>query len=362
MTDIHGIAALRFTPIEHELTMPFSIASGGMDTALAVVTSVELTDGTVGIGESAPFPAVSGETVDSVLDVLKSLDQRFAALSPAERVAFVESDQLVDALRHAPAARCGLEQALLDAKLRSAGQSVRDWMPPVVETIRTDITLPVCPVEQALTFTADVVSKGFGTLKVKIGGRPVREEMDLLVTLHETFPTLDFVLDANCAYDYDTAAGVLRTLEAAGIHIGLLEQPLAREALSEMARLQDSTDVLICLDESIRTLDDIRAMDQFPGLKSFNVKTTKLGLRPALQAIEFAVERGMVCMIGGMVESKLCMTVSAALAMHYADTFRYVDLDTPLFMKPGPIAGGMEYDGPTISMPAGIAGHGCRLV
>ena len=39
--------------------------------------------------------------------------------------------------------------------------------------------------------------------------------------------------------------------------------------------------------------------------------------------------------------------------MHRPDTVRLVDLDTPLFMRPGPISGGIVYDGPTITMPAG---------
>ncbi len=57
------VAAIDTVLIEHELTMPFAIAGGGMDSARAVITRVELMDGTVGLGESAPFPAVSGETV-----------------------------------------------------------------------------------------------------------------------------------------------------------------------------------------------------------------------------------------------------------------------------------------------------------
>ena len=51
--------------------MPFAIAGGGMDTARAVIVRVELDDGTIGLGESAPFPAVSGETVESTLAALR---------------------------------------------------------------------------------------------------------------------------------------------------------------------------------------------------------------------------------------------------------------------------------------------------
>ena len=68
MADVAGI---ELVPVEHELTMPFAIAGGGMDTARAVIVRVELADGTIGLGEAAPFPAVSGETVASTIAALE---------------------------------------------------------------------------------------------------------------------------------------------------------------------------------------------------------------------------------------------------------------------------------------------------
>ena len=118
---------------------------------------------------------------------------------------------------------------------------------------------------------------------------------------------------------------------------------------------------MICLDESVRDLDDVEAILRRPALRAINVKTMKLGLQPALDVLDRAADAGLTCMIGGMVESRLSMTISAALAMHRPDVVRYVDLDTPLFMRPGPIVGGIVYDGPTISMPPDLVGHGCTL-
>ncbi|MES2178782.1 MAG: enolase C-terminal domain-like protein [Gemmatimonadota bacterium] len=361
-TEELGLSAVAFEIIEHDLIMPFAIAGGGMATALAVITTATLSDGTVGIGESAPFPAVSGETVDSTIEILREFERTTATLTPAERLNYVESTRVLGAFPHAPAAQCGLELAVLDARLRSQGMSVLDWMPPQCRTITSDITLPVGPVDQALGFVADVVSKGFTTLKVKIGGRALREDVDLLVSIHGAFPSLEIVLDANCAYDLATARELLASLASAGIAIPLLEQPLSRESLRDLATLQESTDVLICLDESLKSVEDLDAICQFPSLRSVNFKTMKMGLGPTVVAIERAADRGMVCMIGGMVETRLSMTVSAALAMRYPETIRYVDLDTPFFMRPGPIAGGMVYEGPTISIPDGLLGHGCALV
>ena len=162
MPDVmHDVARLELVPIEHELTVPFAIAGGGMDTARAVIVRVELVDGTIGLGECAPFPAVSGETVESTLAALRAVEQHGASA----------------ALAAAPAARCGLEQALLDARLRAAGQSVLDWMPPAVATIETDLTLPVGPLDTALAFVDDAVRQGFRTLKVKVGGHALADDV-----------------------------------------------------------------------------------------------------------------------------------------------------------------------------------------
>lgn len=339
---MHDVAAVDTVLIEHELTMPFAIAGGGMDSARAVITRVELVDGTVGLGESAPFPAVSGETVTTTRAALQRIEA-----------------EGIGALADAPAARCGFEQALLDARLRSAGQSVRDWMPPAVATVETDITLPVAPVEEAMAFVDDVVQQGFHALKVKIGGHALGDDVALLRSIHRTFPDLELLLDANGAYDLATARRLLHSL--AGVPIVLLEQPLARDALDDMATLQAETDAVICLDESLRGPDDLAAILRRPGLRGINIKTMKLGLQPAVDVLARAADAGLTCMIGGMVESRLSMTISAALAMHRPDTIRYVDLDTPLFMRPGPIVGGIVYHGPTISLPPDIVGHGCSL-
>ncbi|HEU4842210.1 MAG TPA: enolase C-terminal domain-like protein [Ilumatobacteraceae bacterium] len=343
MPDVmHDVARLEPVPIEHALTVPFAIAGGGMDTARAVIVRVELIDGAIGLGECAPFPAVSGETVESSLAALQAVEQHGAA-----------------ALATAPAARCGLEQALLDARLRAAGRSVLDWMPPAAATIETDLTLPVGPLDRALAFVDDAVRQGFRTLKVKVGGHALADDAALVTRIHAAFPGLELLLDGNAAYDLDAARELLRLL--ADVPIALLEQPLPRDDLDGAATLQAGTDVVVCLDESLRTVADLDAILRRPILRSINVKTMKLGLEPAVEVLRRAADAGLSCMVGGMVESRLSMTISAALAMHRPDVVRHVDLDTPLFMRPGPIAGGIVYDGPTISMPPGIVGHGCSL-
>jgi L-alanine-DL-glutamate epimerase-like enolase superfamily enzyme len=63
-------------------------------------------------------------------------------------------------------------------------------------------------------------------------------------------------------------------------------------------------------------------------------------------------------MIGGMVETAVSMTFSAAVAAASYPFFSYIDLDTPLLMPRGFVHGGMRYSGPAIRLPGHAAGTG----
>ena len=70
---------------------------------------------------------------------------------------------------------------------------------------------------------------------------------------------------------------------------------------------------------------------------------------------------GLSLMIGGMVESSLAMSFSAHLAAGLAD-FRYVDLDTPMFIAESPFRGGFEQKGAVLDVAHVRAGHGVSWV
>ena len=63
-----------------ELTEPFGIATGAQHLAANVLVTLTLSDGTVGLGEAAPFPAVNGETQNAVLSALSAASSSLAGL------------------------------------------------------------------------------------------------------------------------------------------------------------------------------------------------------------------------------------------------------------------------------------------
>src|SRR6185295_16666517 len=110
------IRKVEFWPVDVPITDPFVVATGARTVAENVFLRITLANGAQGYGEAAPFPEVGGETRESCLRVLHQLGKAILGRSAADykEIGLGLSEQ---ALTH-PAARCGLETAVIDAYCR----------------------------------------------------------------------------------------------------------------------------------------------------------------------------------------------------------------------------------------------------
>src|SRR5262245_62933431 len=67
------VTSIDATPLDMPLTEPFAIAKGAPAVAANVLVRVTLADGTIGLGEAAPFTVVSGETQEGNLAAIESV-------------------------------------------------------------------------------------------------------------------------------------------------------------------------------------------------------------------------------------------------------------------------------------------------
>jgi L-alanine-DL-glutamate epimerase-like enolase superfamily enzyme len=137
----------------------------------------------------------------------------------------------------------------------------------------------------------------------------------------------------------------------------LFEQPVAKEDEEGLRRLTATRRVPVAADESVASAADAARLAQNAAVDVLNIKLMKCGIVEALDIAAIARTTGLHLMIGGMVESVLAMTVSACFAAGQGG-FRFVDLDTPLFLAENPFDGGMTYHGGTIDLTLIEAGHG----
>ncbi len=351
------VAELTAQPIDIELTEPFGIATGAQHVARNVAVRVVLDDGTTGWGEAAPFPAVNGETQAHALAGLEAARGLVLGAS-ADAWREIATD-LVD-LGIVASARCAAESALFDAWCRSVGQPMWRALGGATSSLQTDITIPTGDEDHAARAAERAAAAGFTVLKVKLGAATLDEDVARLRAVLARAPRARLILDANAALSPDAAIDLVRALGAARTAIAVFEQPVAREDLDGLRRVRERAAVLVCADESVRTLADLAGVHAARAADVVNVKITKSGLSTALAIADAAKAAGLGLMIGGMVESRLAMGVSAALAAGRGG-FRFVDLDTPLFMKSEPTIGGWVQTGPSIDLAGIDSGHGVSV-
>src|SRR5258706_11215616 len=182
-TDIVSIDA---EPIDLPLTEPFAIGGGAPSGAASVLVRVGLADGTFGLGEAAPFEAVTGETQGGSLAAIQSagrwlIDEDVRAYRPL-------STRLATELPGEPAARCALEVAILDALTRHYRVPLWVFFGGAGAELHTDMTITAGGCEQAVAAARSIVARGISAIKVKIGTLSPAEDAERLEAIHRSVP------------------------------------------------------------------------------------------------------------------------------------------------------------------------------
>ncbi|MDY7226315.1 dipeptide epimerase [Hyalangium rubrum] len=352
------ITALSAELLDLPLTEPFAIATGAQHVAHNVLVRITLADGTTGLGESAPFTAVSGETQAGTLAAIQSVRERL--VGKEARAWRPLSAWLTEALPGEPAARCGIETALLDALARHHRVPLWVFFGGAGTELDIDMTVTAGDRAHAEASARAILARGITTLKVKVGAVSPEQDVERLVAIREVAPRARLFADANGGYTVAGARAFLSGLERAGVPLALFEQPVPAEDLAGMAELTRLSRIPICADESARSAEDVLRLIRERAATGINIKTMKCGVVESLMMWHLARAAGMELMIGGMVESTLAMSTSAHLAAGLGG-FHYADLDTPLFIAKHPFRGGYHQEASRVSVAGSTAGHGVEL-
>lgn len=350
------IARLDVAPIAVRLSESFAISKGAVATAQNVLVRVVLQDGSAGYGEAAPFEVVTGETQASTLTALHGM---IAAVTGRDAAGWRALAADLHSLRpEAAAARCAVEQAVVDALARHLGLSLPAFFGGFPHELTTDVTIPVGDVRHSVESAHHARDSGFKTVKVKVGANDWELDAARVVAISQATPELSIIVDGNAGFSRSQAHRFLDAVTGAGAAVILVEQPVAAPDIGGLAELEREHGVPVCADESVRRPEDAIRVAETGGISSINVKLMKCGVADALDIITIARSAGMTGMIGGMVETAVSMTFSAAVAAASHPFFRYIDLDTPLLMPRRFVRGGIRYSGPAVRLPGHALGTG----
>lgn len=357
------IDAVAWAPVDVALHEPFGIAGGAQVCAHNVFVGVRLASGVVGWGEAAPFPAFNGETRDGAL---AALARARGLLVGAEANAWRSVLGACEgAWGKAESARCAVETAVLDAVSKAHSMSLRVWFGGSERALESDQTVTTGTPEQAARSAARIAGDGFRTVKLKVGGVALRDDEERVWRVVEAVggAKCGLLLDANGGMrSVEDAVLLVRAAQSAGGRVVLFEQPTApgEAGLRAMAEVQQRSGVPVAADEGVTGVADVVAHAREGAASVVNIKAMKSGLVGAQAIAEAARGVGLRCMIGGLVETSLAMSASAAFAAGMG-AFAFVDLDTPLWMVDEPCCAGYRRDGAWLRFGArDEGGHGAE--
>ena len=195
----------------------------------------------------------------------------------------------------------------LAATLEAAAEG---WPLPVRHRIPVNCTIPVVDAERAHAITA---ASGCATAKVKVAdpGVDLGADCERVAAVRDALgPAGHIRVDANAAWDPDTAITAIRALDRAAGGLEYVEQPCP--SLDELATVRKTVEVPIAADESIRRAEDPMRVAVAGAADIAVLKVAPLGgVRRALAVAEAC---GLPCVVSSAVETSVGLAAGLALA------------------------------------------------
>jgi O-succinylbenzoate synthase len=182
------------------------------------------------------------------------------------------------------------------------------WPEPVRSSIPVNVTVPAVGPEQA---HAIVTASGCRTAKVKVAepGQSPADDLARVEAVRDALgPDGAVRVDANAAWDVDTAAARIAELDRVGLEY--VEQPCP--TLADLVALRRRIDVRIAADEVVRRAADPLRVDLREACDVVVLKVQPLGgVRAALRVAE---AHGLPCVVSSALESSVGIAAGVALA------------------------------------------------
>jgi len=298
-----------------------------------------LEDKTEGFGEGVPREYVTGETIDTAIDLLRRSDLNSQFSSPsgfADAVAMIEKMRLAcvpgdERQCQGNAARCAVEIALLDAVGRRYGQSLAglpQMLAPELHQPRPWVRYSGA-ITSARGWKLRAVATAmrlykFHQLKLKVGIEGYDDVQRLRIVRRLVGRKVDLRIDANEAWQPGEVRARIEELKPFGITS--VEQPVPHADIGVLALVRKETGVPIMFDESLCSPVDAEVAVRLGLCDLFNLRLSKCGgFIPTLRLAQYASRHGLGYQLGCQVGET---AILSAAGRHFASSvanIRYVE-------------------------------------
>jgi L-alanine-DL-glutamate epimerase-like enolase superfamily enzyme len=243
------------------LRTPFRTALRTVEAVEDVVVIVTTDTGHVGYGEAPPTAVITGDTRGSIVEAIgKVIGPRLLGQDVADLNRLTGLVQ--GAMQHNVSAKAALEIALYDLWGQLYGAPLYRLLGGGHPVITTDITISVDAIDKMVADSLSAVARGFVALKVKVG-KDIAVDIERVKAIHAAVAGRALLrLDANQGWTPKQAVAAVRALEAAGVRLDLLEQPVNASDIAGLKYVTERVDTPVMADESafgpVEVIDLIR--------------------------------------------------------------------------------------------------------
>jgi len=331
---------------------PLETSFGVEPFKVAVIVELITENGVTGWGESAIelWPGYGTETASTALHILEEF------LVPAVVGKTIDHPEhlprLTRGYRGNHHTHSGLEAAVWDAFAKANDMRLTDLFAACLpeghasEGFATvGVSIGIQPsLEATVAAIQRRLKEGYGRIKLKIKRG---WDVQVAAAVREALPDITLMLDANSDYRLSDADH-LRQLDA--FNLLMIEQPLSHDDIYEHSKLQPQLKTAVCLDESIKTANDLRLAIQVEACRILNLKPARVGgFTESLEIYRVSVEHGLPLWVGGMLETGIGRAANVSFAA------------LPGVNLPCDISATNRYFDPDLSEPAFVLGANSTL-
>jgi len=305
-------------PVALPLKAPMKMAGITIRTAENLLVRVEAADGQVGWGEAPSAPTMTGDTLGGLVAAVRD---HLAPILIGTDAAHDHHPMLTRALVGNPGAHSALEMALLDLAGRACGSRLIDMVArPLREQLAPMWLLGNATLEQDITEAQAKRAEGYNFFKLKIGVKPIVDEIKAAQAIRKALPDTTLCADANCGLTLAAAQRYERRTR--DVKLAFIEQPLDAHDLAGLKALARGSKTPIGMDESIHSLADVDAVKR-AGAKGISLKLIKLGgFREAFAAGKLCKRMGLKINVAAKIAES---SIGTAAAVHLACAVPNVD-------------------------------------
>ncbi|MDP2915620.1 MAG: dipeptide epimerase [Candidatus Aminicenantes bacterium] len=319
------------------LKQPFRISLGVSNAANDVLVRVVTDSGIVGLGESCPFPPITGDTQDTNLLMARSIREMIKGKDP------LAVDSLLGEIGHIvysnPSIVAAFDMALMDILGKAAGLPLFRLLGGDKATFETDITTGMDTPEKMAASAGAHASQGYKNIKMKVGLDPDLDAERVQAVREAIGKDVRLRIDANQGWTVPQAIYALRKMER--FNIQFVEQPVVAWDIAGLKAVRNESPIPVCADEALFLPQDAMKLIKAEACDYFNIKLMKAGgMTNSIRIAHLADAANMRCMVGCMLETRLALTAGAHVVASQRN-ITFADLDGYTDHTLDPIVGGM---------------------